>query len=110
MCNPYENQIRFRIVEFYKIPADYFGIYGIWFNKHCLYVGQAKSQPICKRLKDHWKGTHNPKLQAWIDAKGPLLTVAYHTVVDIDEIDTLERYYIRMFQPLTNAIRYEQTG
>lgn len=110
MCNPYENQIRFRIVDFYKIPEHYYGVYGIWYNKHCLYVGQAKLQPIYKRLEDHWKGTHNPRLQTWIDAKGTLLTVAYETVVDLDEIDTLERYYIRKFQPLTNSIRYEQTG
>ena len=110
MCNPYQNQIRFRLVDFQQIPEGAYGVYGIWYRRHCLYVGQAKSQPISKRLASHWKSTHNLKLKAWIEAKGPNLRVAFRAIENRDRIDSLERYYIRRFQPLTNAIRYEGTG
>ena len=110
MCNPYSNQIRFRVVDFQQIPDDAYGVYGIWYGRHCLYVGQAKSQPICKRLEQHWRSTHSPKLKSWIEAKGPRLRVAFLAIEDRDRIDCMERYYIRRFQPLTNEIRYEGTG
>ena len=110
MCNPYQDQIRFRIMDIQKIPNDAYGVYGIWYGRHCLYVGQAKTQPIWKRLEQHWKSTHSHKLKAWIAAKGPDLRVAFLVIPDRDRIDYLERYYIRRFQPLTNEVRYEGTS
>ena len=109
MCRPYDNQLRFRKADFEKIPADAIGIYGLWFKKRCLYVGKAEDQPIAKRLKRHWDGTHNPELAAWIQAKGSELRVAYLVAEEKSKITALERLYIRRFQPLTNRIRYNSS-
>ena len=109
MCNPYQNQLRFRVVDFRTISEDAYGVYGIWFGLQCLYVGQAKLQPIAKRLEQHWKFADNPKLRMWIEAKGPELTVAVRRIEDHAKIDCFERFYIHKFQPLTNVIRYERS-
>ena len=88
-------------MEFSKIPADAYGVYGIWFRRRCIYIGKAKSQPIAKRLEQHWNGTHNPDLADWISAKGPLLNVSY-AITHKQAIDNFERRHIKRFQPLTN--------
>ena len=106
MCNPYQNQLLFRKSAFSRIPDDAYGIYGIWFRHLCVYVGKAEIQTIGERLEQHWKSSHNSKLQTWINAKGPELRVAYKIVPERSKIDTLERYYIRRFQPITNDIMY----
>ena len=106
MCNPYANQIRFRLLDFQDIPDDAYGVYGIWYRRRCIYVGQAKSQPIGKRLEQHWNRPKNSKLKMWIEAKARDLRVSYKTIPSKDRIDNYERYYIHKFQPLANSIRY----
>ena len=108
MWNPYINQISFRLVNFQSIPETYYGVYGIWHERQCIYVGKAATQTIGDRLEQHWKGAHNAKLKAWINAKGARLRVAFFAVRDRDRIDCNERFYIRRFQPLTNDILYER--
>lgn len=101
VCVPHHHQLQFRKMEFAKIPPDAYGVYGIWFRRRCIYIGKAKSQPIAKRLEQHWNGTHNSELADWISAKGSLLDVSYaiaHKMV----IDNLERRHIKRFQPITN--------
>lgn len=99
---PYHNRLRFRQSDLEKIPANAYGVYGLWFGRRCLYVGQAKKQPIAARLSQHWKGTHNQALAAWVKAKGGELTVSYFVAERRSVIDDLEKMYIRQFQPLTN--------
>ena len=108
MCNPYSNQVRFRKVDFEKIPQDAYGVYGIWFRLRCIYIGKAEKQPIPKRLEQHWRGTHNHKLKMWIDAKGRKLKVAFLIVQHNSQINVLERLYINKFQPLANELRYDE--
>ena len=107
MWNPYHNQINFRLVSFQSIPETYYGVYGIWYRRQCIYVGKAATQTIGERLEQHWKRTHNPRLKAWIDAKGTGLQVSFFAVKERDRIDCTERFYIRRFQPITNDILYE---
>ena len=107
MCSPYDNQLRFRKADFDKIPVGAFGVYGLWYGKRCIYVGKAETQPIATRLEQHWKGTHNRDLQAWVRAKGSDLRVAYLIAEEKSRIAPLEKVYIRRFQPLTNKILYE---
>ena len=107
MCRPYDNQLRFRRADFDKIPADAFGVYGLWYRRRCIYVGKAEKQPIAKRLEQHWKGTHNRELEAWVHAKGSDLRVAYLVAEEKSKVSSLEKLYIRRFQPLTNKIFYE---
>ena len=99
---PYNNQLPFRRAEFDKIPDDAFGLYGIWYCKRCIYVGQAKMQPIARRLAQHWRSTHSDDLDTWIQAKGPELRVSYLVLDQCSDIDGLERSYIKRFQPMTN--------
>lgn len=99
---PYRNRIRFRRSDIEEIPTSAYGVYGLWFKRRCLYIGKAKRQPIAKRLDQHWTGTHNPALAAWIRAKGAQLSVSYLVTDRGSEIDQLEKLYIGRFQPLTN--------
>lgn len=97
---PYYNQLPFRRAELDKIPEDAFGLYGLWFRKRCLYIGQAQS--IARRLKRHWQHTHNDDLGAWIRAKGSQLRFSYYVLDQHSDIDSLEASYIQRFQPVTN--------
>lgn len=106
VCSPYDSQLRFRRTDFDKIPANAFGVYGLWYRRRCIYVGKAEKQSIAKRLEQHWKGAKNPKLAAWVQAKGPELRVAYVATEEQSKISFLEKLYIRRFQPLANELRY----
>ena len=99
---PYQNQLPFRRADLEKVPDDAYGLYGLWYRRRCLYVGQAKSQPIARRLEQHWRRTHNADLAAWIKAKGSQLRVSYTVIKTQSNIDALEAEYIRRFQPITN--------
>lgn len=107
-CNPFSQTLRFRVAEFYKIPADSFGVYAIWHGRRCIYVGKAEDQSIGSRLQQHWNQSHNGYLQCWIESKGRELKVSYKAISDKHRIDTYERYFIKRFQPIANSIRYEQ--
>ena len=104
MCNPYLNQLRFRISDFAKIPRDAHGVYGIWCGSHCIYVGKAEKQTIAERLRQHWRKTHNLDLRDWIFAEGPNLAVAFFVVTKKEAIDNYERLFIKRFQPITNKV------
>ena len=102
MCNPYANQLRFRRIDFDKIPQDARGIYAIWYRQHCIYVGKAERQTIADRLRQHWAGSHNSDIRTWIAAEGAALTVAFLQVAEIERIDAYERLFIKRFQPFAN--------
>ena len=106
MCKPYDNQLPFRRFVFDRIPAHAFGVYGLWYDRLCIYIGKAEEQPIAKRLEQHWRQAQNPKLATWIRAKGSQLSFTYVAVDDKTSISALEIKYIHRFQPLTNVIRY----
>ena len=104
VLKPYDNPLRFRMADFDKIPADAFGVYGIWFRNRCIYIGEAYAQPIAVRLTQHWRKSHNPELADWVKAKGSELRVTYVTAAGKRVIHDLERLCIRRFQPMTNRI------
>lgn len=106
MDTPYADQIRFRKADLEKIPRQACGVYGIWFKRRCIYIGKAASQSILERLLQHWRGSHNPVLCAWIQAKGSELKVSFQVADDAAQINALEKSCIQRFQPLTNKVRY----
>ena len=108
MCNPYSNQLNFKKIDFDKIPSGTHGIYGIWFGRRCIYIGKAEDQPIRTRLEQHWTKAENAEFQTWINAKGSALKFTYLVISEKSNIDSMERLFIRKFQPLTNKIRYKQ--
>lgn len=101
MSNRIARRFPFKLVHVNAIPADYFGVYSFWFKGRCLYIGQAKSQPIKKRLNQHFDVSHNDRLNDWIKAYGPELTVCI-MVSGRSRIDRLERRLIKSRKPVTN--------
>lgn len=101
---PNVGALRFRKADFDKIPRDAFGVYGIWFRRRCIYIGEAYAQPITVRLAQHWKQSHNSELADWVKAKGSQLRVTYVVVSGAHNIHELERSSIRRFQPVTNRV------
>ena len=94
----FEDQISIR---FQMMPSE---VYGLWFRKRCIYVGKAQEQPIARRLEQHWRGSHNSDLDAWVKAKGAELRVSYRIIRKQSAISDLEEFYIKQFQPLTNKL------
>jgi len=105
-CDPFRNQISFRLREIERLRDVGCGIYGFWFGKNCIYVGKADLQAIYSRLVQHYKGTHNRILRLWIEAKGPRLRVSYKAISNSADIDVMERVCIQRFKPLANVIQY----
>lgn len=87
-----------------RIPPDAKGIYAFWnpANSKCIYVGQAKHQPIKDRLRSHWRKTHSGKLNLWIQAQGSRLGICY-LPLDADRIDRYETRLIRAWSPEANV-------
>ena len=104
MLTPHTNSLQFRKADFDKLPGNIFGVYGIWFRRRCVYIGEAHAQPIATRLAQHWNATHNSALADWIQAKGAQLRVSYVAVTAKREIHDLELDCIRKFQPMTNLV------
>ncbi len=88
---------------FGEIPDAARGVYAFWCrdNGRCVYVGQAKDQPIKRRLHDHWKGSHNETLQNWIRSFGKQLDVCF-VCPEPEKIDRLERRLIKLWKPEAN--------
>lgn len=77
------------------------GIYSFWcrHNRRCIYIGQAVN--IGKRLKDHWRGSHNATLWKWIKAFGRHLDV-YYAEVSETSLNAEERRLIEKYHPEAN--------
>ena len=86
-----------------KSPDDEFGVYSIWSKNVCIYVGQAKHQSLQSRLRQHYNGSHNGKLNAWIKSSHPLWFCVEPTK-NIQAIDAKERNRIKKYAPLTNKL------
>ena len=105
-CEPECRRIPFRLSALNKHVPEPIGIYAFWFGNYCVYIGKTEKQSLHKRLLDHWEGTHNHALHLWIEAKRDSLLVAFLEIDNPSQIGGYERYYIRIFQPLTNKVRY----
>ena len=86
-----------------KIPKGVSGVYAFWCrdNSKCVYVGMAKEQPIRTRILQHWRGSHNEKLNMWMREFGNHLDVCYMSVQS-NRIARLENRLIRMWKPEAN--------
>ena len=107
-CSPYERLKGLRLSAIESVPAGAHGIYGFWYRRRCIYIGQAARQTLSERLKQHYQsstspsGASNPRLAYWLAAMGSDLSFAYCICEDSSEIDALERHHIKRFQPLAN--------
>lgn len=92
---------RFCLVNLKKIPKGTKGIYGIWFKNWCIYIGKAKKQDLQGRLIQHWKGSHNDYLNAYIQSEAEYIYFCYKEVPK-HSINSLESRLINLLQPITN--------
>ena len=94
---------RFSYTGITKIPKGVSGVYAFWRrdNGRCLYVGKAEDQPIRERILQHWRGSHNEKLNLWMREFGNHLDVCY-MYVKSNRIARFETRLIRMWNPEAN--------
>jgi hypothetical protein len=96
-------QFPFKLVHVGALPEDLYGVYMFSFRKRCLYIGQAKAQPLKSRLNQHFKVSHNERLNDWILAYGPELIVCCLELPKL-RIDRAERRMIKARKPVANII------
>ena len=85
-------------------PDDAKGVYAFWCreNGKCVYVGKAYDQSIGKRLRQHWRGSHNRTLGLWLAAFGAEVDLCY-APMPRERVGTLERRLIRLWNPEANV-------
>ena len=87
------------------ISKSIIGVYVIWRPsiQCCIYVGEAKEQPLKNRLLDHWRGSHNNLLNLWLGTgmgrEG--IEVCYRETTK-SQISPLERKLIYTWKPEAN--------
>lgn len=98
---------KFNLLNIKSIPDDVKGIYGLWYEKWCIYVGKGKDQDIQARLIQHWKKSHNEYLRAYIESEPSKIEFCY-TIAARHTIDSLEMSTIDFLQPVTNKVGKEK--
>ena len=94
---------RFSYAGIVAIPKDVSGVYAFWCREkeRCIYVGMAKDQSIRTRVLQHWRGSHNEKLNLWLREFGDYLDVCYMSVRG-DRIARFEDRLIKLWNPEAN--------
>lgn len=103
MVSVIRRKVPFKLVHISRIPPTFFGVYSFWHKRRCIYIGQAKSQPIRDRLYQHFKESHSDRLNDWIMAYGADLTVCY-VQLEKRRIDRAERRLIKVKKPFANVV------
>ena len=85
-----------------KAPNNLGGVYTIYANLNCLYVGKTEYQSLQKRLLDHYKNCHNIYLKRWI-LSDRQLRFRFIIERDISIIDGLEKALIKRLAPICNV-------
>jgi excinuclease UvrABC nuclease subunit len=91
----------FNYANLQRVPHEN-GIYTLWCNRICIYVGKAQASTLNRRLHDHYLRSHNEHLRLWINSSCTLI-FQYETVRNILAIPAKERNRIRQLAPLTNV-------
>lgn len=87
-----------------RAPSNLGGVYTIYANRNCLYVGKTEYQSLQKRLLDHYRDCHNLQLKRWILAD---IQLRFRFIVlrEVSIIDSLEKKLIRKLRPTCNIRR-----
>ena len=91
---------RWAFTQVSSLPT-YSGIYIFWSRSkgRCLYVGQTSC--LRRRLLEHWSGSHNVRLSAWIRYFGSDLDFCYARVPE-GAVSRAERLVISGLRPWFN--------
>ena len=87
-----------------RAPTRLGGVYTIYANRNCLYVGKTEYQSLQKRLFDHYRDCQNLHLKRWILSNREL-RFRFIIVRDISIIDSLEKALIKKLSPVCNLRR-----
>ena len=98
----YSNFYKFSYSGISKSPDNYVGVYVIYFEKNCLYVGKTEEQSLRKRLKDHLFDCHNSHLKKWINSSC-ILKYRFIVIEDKQIIDETEKSLINYLNPHCNV-------
>ena len=96
-------RFQYRFFENSKCP----GVYAIWWQHRCLYVGRSTDGTIYNRLCSHMADCHNNVLKSWIKVKGDQLKFSYLCLDGISElsmISTIETELIRLLNAELNVL------
>ena len=86
-----------------RVPADIRGVYAFWCRtrRKFIYVGKTEKQTIRERLRQHWRKSHNERLNLWLRAFGEHLDICWWQVPE-HKISKVEDILIKMLLPETN--------
>jgi excinuclease UvrABC nuclease subunit len=96
------NSFSFRRDNIEILAPEESGIYILWSDLYCLYVGQA--QDLRQRLLSHWKKSHNDDVNLWIKALGAKLCFSIELNARNVDLSSLEQEFINRFKPHLNKI------
>lgn len=91
----------FNIINIDQIPEGDKGIYYIWSDHICLYVGMAQKQGVGERLRGHYMRGHNQYLLLWLKSSVRKF-YNYEVVSDVNLIPKIEKERIKRYSPLCN--------
>ena len=94
---------RFSWVNISRVSNAEFGIYAFWTKRFCVYVGLAKKQGFRTRLMQHYRGSHNEKLNLWLQSSVDIY-FSTEVIEDFSTIETMEKLRIKQYSPLTNIL------
>ena len=79
------------------------GIYGFKYRNYFVYIGQSTN--LRARLKKYWNNTsHSDGLHLWLKAKKTDMKITFKTYETADRISTMEKYFIKIYQPKANQL------
>ena len=97
-------KLQYRFFENAKCP----GVYAIWWQHRCIYVGRSTDGTVYQRLCSHMADCHNGSLKNWIKAKGDGLKFSYlclDNIINDEMISTIETGLITALNAETNVQR-----
>lgn len=100
----YSKFFPFAFVAINNVHQDAYGIYEIFRQNVCLYVGMAKDQTIRERLTQHYNRCENDFLKLWIKSSYNL-RFRYFIASEYDSIAKIEDQKIRYLGPICNKDR-----
>jgi len=83
------------------------GVYGIFSNQICLYVGE--SSQLLKRINEHKSRIKNPEMVTWKSEKQRYYKIKTHSNITIQILEETENhkerelYYINKLKPIYNG-------
>lgn len=81
---------KFTLSTLQSLPVFAIGVYGLWHQSRCIYIGSTIKQSLRQRLMQHWNKSHNARLAKWIAARGRGLSFCY-IEASSDKIVSLEK-------------------